>query len=668
MDHLPHSYGSPYTQSVDSIIMSEVIKTFSTTDFCPANISNLFTSIFSKLPKIILFIIAKKCIESSGSLFEPFISSIKSTFLSLFYRQKEYSTVDALKKEFYITRVIKQQVPLTTFPIASMMVKEGEGTVIVSYVPGLHTRYLSEYELKGEEALLAYEKTKKNKQSNFYIAKPDGTNLNYKKCTHSFLFPSRNYKKLSLVIKNHFEVSMKVLTNDIVGILIDGVPGLGKTKFADYASSIGLTTNIYKIDMTRFNSINVKSAIKSAFHSVPIDTPTIFVIDELDKYLDARLRIEYEAERKTEKKDDSLSRSYEEFVNYTKPGYLYEILYVLERDDMKAPAVVIFCSNNFGTIFSGIKLDHYISLYNRFLKFTFEKCDHEELIEYMDYYNQLLETKVHPITGIEITKEYMSEALRKDVSITYRDLRHYSIEVSYNTMRLIELLNKRKDKPDLLENDRKQITIAKNENSLEIESNSRTISRESKSPNTSAPNSPRETLEPSQNSSHSERNFVSDEESYDESSQPYTPKISPSVPEDICIYHIKYLSKNAEEYQAYLEELPEHLKIWVEEYVKPNCSRTIDSIEKSEATRKIGLFLNKNATAQSSGEQLAHILELFQFLASDSDAIMILLTSSGFPETVRLKIEEFSQCKTQPLAPLDAKTKRFVYALSGIKV
>ena len=647
---------TPYTQSVDTIIMGEVVKTFSDSDMCIASINGLLRAIFSKLPKILLFIVAKKCIESSSSLFEPFINSIKNTFVSILYRKKTYPKDNALSEDFYTARAAMNTIPNTDYPIAPVLINGTDQSVTVSYVPLLHSSIISELENKGISDLNNYKKIKDNRSSSFYVAKLEGVNAKYHKCNNSHLFPSRNYKKLASVIEKHISVSNKIKTNNMLGILIDGVPGLGKTKFADYAVSCGLADEIYKIDMTRFNSVSMKSVIDSAFHKIAVDMPTIFVIDELDKYLDQRLQTEYNAERFNDKIKEK--RTYEEFIAYTKQEYLYEILNVLERDDAKAPTVVIFCSNNFLSIFNGIDTTHYKSLYDRFMKFTFEKCDHEELVEYMHYYDSLLRDK----SDIQkaISKEDISTSLKKDISITYRDLHHLSIEAMYDTNTMIKLLNEMKIKEDLPIN---MLPFSKRNNEfVDISANDREQNKPTKTCNQLI-NTNNPTIDTN------ETQINEDKENTDESEDESEDKSASEDKVNDQVQHIKDINYNMINDAQYVETFPEHLKTWINDYVKPDYEKVMNvpKENRNAATKKIAELVN-GIEGCDIGGQVAVIGQIFTEFETNLTARSMLISHPAFANTFCMKIEEFSKNKHKPLCVLPSNTKKFCYAISGIQI
>jgi SpoVK/Ycf46/Vps4 family AAA+-type ATPase len=110
-------------------------------------------------------------------------------------------------------------------------------------------------------------------------------------------------------------------------MLIDGIPGLGKTKFADYATDTKLAGYVYKTDMTSFLQIEFSQVVKPMFHDIHITAPTIFLIDEVDKYLDYRL----DSVINDVPVDDKVTKDPVAIKKQFKETFLYDMLSILER-------------------------------------------------------------------------------------------------------------------------------------------------------------------------------------------------------------------------------------------------------------------------------------------------------------------------------------------------
>lgn len=418
-----------YTMNVDSIIMQEVVNSFSSKSVC---LTGLVSALFAKVPKLLLFIVAKKCIESSSSVLTPLQDLLKKLFIRLAYTTESFALKHPSNKEyFYATKFKENATSLEEKGLLPTHVRVENETVFVDYLSYANKQEIECIKALGEDDFRLYQKTLKKKKVLYETACLVKNEVKYVPCTASALYASKNYTKLGKMIASHFEISALVSTNNVLGILLDGIPGLGKTKFADYAANTTLASSIFKIDMTAFINQSFQSVLDAIYYSRKVITNTIFMIDELDKYMDARLQKEFYSQPEERKLE------WDEFCAYIKLDYLHSMLRILERDDISAPVIVIFCSNNFHSIFEGVDITHHRSLYDRFMKVQFHPCDKDELIDYCLYYNEQLKgTDYHTA----ISKEELHEQLDEDISITFRALHYLSIEAMYKIDKLVDLI------------------------------------------------------------------------------------------------------------------------------------------------------------------------------------------------------------------------------------
>src|SRR5206468_1573277 len=86
----------------------------------------------------------------------------------------------------------------------------------------------------------------------------------------------------------------------------------------------------------------------------------------------------------------------------------------------------------------GIDQTHFISLKNRFLKFTFNRCNKIELIDYLKFYNnQLIDTEFY--YDEDRFLHYINKL--NNVNIPYRDLHHISILSRYDIESIVDKIN-----------------------------------------------------------------------------------------------------------------------------------------------------------------------------------------------------------------------------------
>lgn len=312
----------------------------------------------------------------------------------------------------------------------------------VTFAPFIHRKILAtSYRLGKEDYQRHIQKTQegiticRSLQGDFFIPKT--------------LFPSKNYTKLTNILKNHLKISDLTESYRALGVLLDGEPGLGKTDFLDYFAKTNICKEVLKVDMTQKLKVDFSGILEQTFKNSKSGS-LVILFDELDKYVDYRLRFEYRQTLERSTDEDQKEKKpreipFEEFKHDFKQDFLYELLSLLETTYHEGGLVILFCSNNFDTIFEGIDTTHFISLKKRFVNVRFERCDAEEFKDYLRFLNRKFEgTKWH------LPKERLEELLltvRKDLSITYRDLCHMNIKASYNFEELIQAINEWEDEP-----------------------------------------------------------------------------------------------------------------------------------------------------------------------------------------------------------------------------
>lgn len=261
--------------------------------------------------------------------------------------------------------------------------------------------------------------------------------LKYEERNASTLFPSTNYLNLNEIIKKHNYVSNLVGSYSVLGILIDGVPGLGKTKYADFAACNGIANDIYKIDMTSLLEQSFMTILQTIYHDITIKDNTIFLIDDIDKYVNYRVRKQYD---EVQRNETVQKESFDEYCQITKNIFLYNMISILDRDGLNHPLTVIFCSDDFQSVFGDAMLLRYKSIKERFVSIKFNQCDHNEIIKYVMYYNdKLYGTQFHK----NLLNVDLHNLLRKDVEITHRILNHISVEHEYDAIAIINAINAR---------------------------------------------------------------------------------------------------------------------------------------------------------------------------------------------------------------------------------
>lgn len=608
--------------SADAIIMSQITR-YATSD--KGGVSDFMTSIIPRLPVIIFMVVIKKCIENSGDFFHGAWITFKALLSRLFYTETRiFNFNDAANKQYHFKKSIEKRYYSFAnqyFPISvnTEPYQDDSKTLVVSYMNWLpsHQKLIEECEKEAEVECNTFNLAKSQTKIIYMKLGVQDGNLKYVPSVASKLYPSRNYTNLVSIIKDHVAVAKIVKSYSVLGMLIDGVPGLGKTKFADFAVDNKVVGCVYKVDMTNMLKYSFSRVLNAMYHNISINTDTIFMIDEIDKYIDYRVDIEYADALKVQsnnkvKKGDSESDetttilSKEEFVRQTKTTFLYDMLSILERDGLEHSVVVIFCSNNFRSVFEGVDMTHHKSLYNRFMKIQFEECDHTEIINYMLHYNTMFNGT--PFQK-ELEKSHLEKLLRQDIHVTHRTLHHISIESKYNAYTMIEKLNKYVHEDDSGESIGERVSKIKS--NVQIKS----LVTEDIEKNESEPGK---------------------DESKDETEDESKDEVKPDDHGPL-----------------------DHELLWREKYQTKKYPQN-----KNEIIENIKKFLNDVSDVKGSSKKAIVAAELFDYLSDEGYLVMVDLR---LKTVIVEKIKEFSSEHPEVFFSIKPSTKEFIYAVSGIR-
>ena len=393
---------------------------------------------------ILLMLAIKHYLSKTEEIINPIKNFMKTIFFSLFYRTVTYkdgngTTLDDMKISIIDNTRIDNIIINKYLPIYHV---DNDNSCELYYVKYIHDSFEQDI---NEDAEKQYNdlisRSKKNMGGNIFKVERD---LVVRPTYPSTLFPSDNYINLNNCVSKFIKVCKINKSYNVLGLLVDGEPGLGKTKFSDFAVVQGDLKKVIRLDMTIVKDTMFDTIINKIYTDPSLESSTMFVIDELDKYIQYRIdKTYYELQDKNvnNKKVDGNTEiaipSIEDHTKRMKLNFLYSILSILEKDGLKAPCIVMFCSNNFDTIFEGIDEKHFKSLKDRFTNFRFNRCEKDEIIRYLTYYN-------NNFKGTEFYEENIQilvKELRNDISITYRSLNHISIKKAYDIKSIIYELN-----------------------------------------------------------------------------------------------------------------------------------------------------------------------------------------------------------------------------------
>jgi hypothetical protein len=421
-----------------------IIKTISNKNNKNNKCRNWVISVITGVFKVILFLSINHYITNYNdllSLLKQFCWYIMRIAL---YKQRVY----AIKKagiESIISRELSK-LPNDGEIIRGipMYITKTDSEINVLYANNIHTSYLNNL-----TKLAATELDESTRCSTKIYLWSDGGK--YVLEAVSNMYPSNNFVNMENIVDKFMLASTLLGSNKVAAIKINGIPGLGKSAFPHYLAIKNKVNNIYRVDMT--NNICLKSNPTTLFdvcyHKIIINGPTIFMFDEIDKWLDYQIKQGYEmyiihyekqqlANNNINNNNNNVTNkvSLDQFSNSFRTKFLYNLLAVLERSGNEYPSMVIFCCNNFDSIFGDLDLTHFESLKDRFQTLTFNTCKREEVISYLKYNNS-------KFIGSDLYNPNLDNIVTKlnECDITYRKLIEISNMSAYDPEKIIVGLN-----------------------------------------------------------------------------------------------------------------------------------------------------------------------------------------------------------------------------------
>jgi ankyrin repeat protein len=351
----------------------------------------------------------------------------RSLIVKFIYRRLELKTISGTK-DAYINKRLQKEINPKSEPNSSLTLSglpmylsiNGSYTVL-QYCPYFHQKFVDDIDNEANMEIIVQNPNKE--------IKTQCRDITRKTFVPDTLFPSKNYLALETIISNFFTVVNRTKMYKAQGILIDGEPGLGKSKSCDFLASLNKYHEVYYVNLSLTTLL--KKDFKSIIDEVLIkrNGSTIIYFDELDKYLDFYIDFSF---RNQEAITDFL-----EYKRQQKQEFLYQLLEVIETNIYEDGVVFIFCSNNFHTIFEDLNSIHFHSLKSRFAPIRFNRCDRNEIINFIKFFNQQMVGT--PMYYKEL--DDLIEEIKNPISLTYRTVRHCHVSSGYNLPKFIELIN-----------------------------------------------------------------------------------------------------------------------------------------------------------------------------------------------------------------------------------
>lgn len=396
----------------NGIIMEQIIKLLSNIEFNRKDIFKSITNVLCIIPKIATIALSKYLINNLGQCGEVMLNLFKK----LLYNYEEVGAI-TIRGQHMINEIKKTSEK--SWSDFRLLVD-----IKLNYISIYKMRFLPEspkYKLLMEQVDESINSKKQLYAScmkrYIHVTPNKSITTEYKSFVPNKLFPSNNFKMLAKIINNSISAADKLGLYQTIPILINGEPGLGKSKSLEYLAYNANVSSIYKIDMTDY--INHDISNTTIFNGLLPSSLTgniILLIDEIDKYMSVKC--------KTAENPEMFN---EEILN--------NILGLIEADKTSSVSIfLIFCSNNFHTMFSYISPQtrkHYESLEDRFAKVKFDRIYKQELFDYIGWLSEKLESPI----------DCGQYNIPDDFSITFRNLTQYVTLNNFNLPLICETIS-----------------------------------------------------------------------------------------------------------------------------------------------------------------------------------------------------------------------------------
>lgn len=280
------------------------------------------------------------------------------------------------------------------------------------------------------------------------------------KCQQT-MFAYKRYCHLYDEIRSYFEINNLINIRKPIGIILNGIPGTGKSSFCDYVCQKGICTNVIKINMMNYVNLDFKtilSAIKGKFQLMDND---LLCFDELDKYFNIYLMNKYQKQQSianyvkekdtksavsenTETSNNIMNEDnvkvnadneYNESCIKETNTFLTNLNTFIDGEEISANIIIVFCANNFDTIFK-YATEHFDSLKDRFIYETIEPYNVDDVCGFLSYYNSYFDG-----TDYQTTSEKIRELVPPNINITARKLHQLMVKNHYNIENTIKKIN-----------------------------------------------------------------------------------------------------------------------------------------------------------------------------------------------------------------------------------
>lgn len=277
-----------------------------------------------------------------------------------------------------------------------------------------------------------------------YMNKPD-TSLSCFSVLCDNTYQCKNYKKVLKIIDNYMEFVQKTKSSASCTILLNGSPGLGKSRITHYIGIHKPNIEILKINMLEFSSISIgklHNMIENRKMSDKIIKVIIF--DEIDKYMEISTRTfdadinDVDVDTKSPKKSVVVNVTIEDIQNSKKKKFLAELQNMIDSERLSR-TIFMFCTNNILDIFNGNE-KQFLSLKTRFKQIVFEEYDYEDIVGFLGFYNQMYKENECKFYVDEHTFNKKIRQINKDIKLPVRLLTQIMINSNYEIVETLDQL------------------------------------------------------------------------------------------------------------------------------------------------------------------------------------------------------------------------------------
>lgn len=118
--------------------------------------------------------------------------------------------------------------------------------------------------------------------------------------------------------------------------------------------------------------------------------------------------------------------------------------------------------------------------------------------------------------------------------------------------------------------------------------------------------------------------------------------------------------------ESFINTLPDHIQVWFRDFVIPSLKHDDDDSAIKIASINIHRFLTINRLLYSPESRASNVVNLFTYMSESYGTVLATIHTPKFAKVLREKIEELGADKMKPFEKCNEKTKKLLYAITGI--